>query len=158
MGWYADLRDDFNRSMFQHHPGNISMDSNQAGATMASRYQTAKGAAIIGVAVAPVTKMVSAGRVVTGSTKLKNAKSFLGFAKRPGLTIGVHQGIPGAYTAMQLSKAYSKAMMMNSFFQFGKNVKLYRSGQYRRLGVSICLLYTSPSPRDQRGSRMPSSA
>ena len=25
-------------------------------------------------------------------------------------------------------------------------------------GVKICLLYTSPSPRDQRGSRMPSSA
>ena len=25
-------------------------------------------------------------------------------------------------------------------------------------GCSICLLYTSPSPRDQRGSRMPSSA
>ena len=24
--------------------------------------------------------------------------------------------------------------------------------------VHICLLYTSPSPRDQRGSRMPSSA
>ena len=24
--------------------------------------------------------------------------------------------------------------------------------------VTICLLYTSPSPRDQRGSRMPSSA
>ena len=24
--------------------------------------------------------------------------------------------------------------------------------------MSICLLYTSPSPRDQRGSRMPSSA
>ena len=26
------------------------------------------------------------------------------------------------------------------------------------LGVTTCLLYTSPSPRDQRGSRMPSSA
>ena len=25
-------------------------------------------------------------------------------------------------------------------------------------GISDCLLYTSPSPRDQRGSRMPSSA
>ena len=25
-------------------------------------------------------------------------------------------------------------------------------------GVQTCLLYTSPSPRDQRGSRMPSSA
>ena len=24
--------------------------------------------------------------------------------------------------------------------------------------VGVCLLYTSPSPRDQRGSRMPSSA
>ena len=24
--------------------------------------------------------------------------------------------------------------------------------------ASVCLLYTSPSPRDQRGSRMPSSA
>ena len=26
------------------------------------------------------------------------------------------------------------------------------------LGIYCCLLYTSPSPRDQRGSRMPSSA
>ena len=25
-------------------------------------------------------------------------------------------------------------------------------------GINFCLLYTSPSPRDQRGSRMPSSA
>ena len=32
---------------------------------------------------------------------------------------------------------------------------LIRSGQYQLLN---CLLYTSPSPRDQRGSRMPSSA
>ena len=28
----------------------------------------------------------------------------------------------------------------------------------KEIGVSSCLLYTSPSPRDQRGSRMPSSA
>ena len=27
-----------------------------------------------------------------------------------------------------------------------------------KLFINICLLYTSPSPRDQRGSRMPSSA
>ena len=26
------------------------------------------------------------------------------------------------------------------------------------IGYNVCLLYTSPSPRDQRGSRMPSSA
>ena len=30
--------------------------------------------------------------------------------------------------------------------------------QFARLHLTICLLYTSPSPRDQRGSRMPSSA
>jgi len=29
---------------------------------------------------------------------------------------------------------------------------------FATLGAYICLLYTSPSPRDQRGSRMPSSA
>ena len=28
----------------------------------------------------------------------------------------------------------------------------------RGITISTCLLYTSPSPRDQRGSRMPSSA
>ena len=28
----------------------------------------------------------------------------------------------------------------------------------RDINIYICLLYTSPSPRDQRGSRMPSSA
>ena len=32
-----------------------------------------------------------------------------------------------------------------------------RAAQYE-MRLSICLLYTSPSPRDQRGSRMPSSA
>ena len=34
--------------------------------------------------------------------------------------------------------------------------KLDESELYRR--ITSCLLYTSPSPRDQRGSRMPSSA
>ena len=28
----------------------------------------------------------------------------------------------------------------------------------KSIGIRACLLYTSPSPRDQRGSRMPSSA
>ena len=31
-------------------------------------------------------------------------------------------------------------------------------GKVRLFGQDCCLLYTSPSPRDQRGSRMPSSA
>ena len=37
---------------------------------------------------------------------------------------------------------------------------IFMSGYYVGyfLGSKTCLLYTSPSPRDQRGSRMPSSA
>ena len=35
---------------------------------------------------------------------------------------------------------------------------LYLVGGISLLAFPICLLYTSPSPRDQRGSRMPSSA
>ena len=31
-------------------------------------------------------------------------------------------------------------------------------GKWGGTEVKVCLLYTSPSPRDQRGSRMPSSA
>ena len=34
----------------------------------------------------------------------------------------------------------------------------YSTSEIQRRYLSICLLYTSPSPRDQRGSRMPSSA
>ena len=33
-----------------------------------------------------------------------------------------------------------------------------RTGGKVQIGFEGCLLYTSPSPRDQRGSRMPSSA
>ena len=38
--------------------------------------------------------------------------------------------------------------------------RIYREERIRMLDgiLSDCLLYTSPSPRDQRGSRMPSSA
>ena len=34
----------------------------------------------------------------------------------------------------------------------------YQNDRLKDRVVDICLLYTSPSPRDQRGSRMPSSA
>ena len=37
-----------------------------------------------------------------------------------------------------------------------QNVKVVKGGI--KVGNHTCLLYTSPSPRDQRGSRMPSSA
>ena len=51
-------------------------------------------------------------------------------------------------------------MSMAVFFAVGAGAILI--GQEKEKGtiqwLSSCLLYTSPSPRDQRGSRMPSSA
>ena len=41
---------------------------------------------------------------------------------------------------------------------FGKLAAENRKSTITREQVDTCLLYTSPSPRDQRGSRMPSSA
>ena len=42
----------------------------------------------------------------------------------------------------------------------GESYSIYNTllGSVEAAKLEICLLYTSPSPRDQRGSRMPSSA
>ena len=39
-----------------------------------------------------------------------------------------------------------------------KQLRASANESYGKFGSKACLLYTSPSPRDQRGSRMPSSA
>ena len=39
-----------------------------------------------------------------------------------------------------------------------RDLQLLKQTVNVRLNLECCLLYTSPSPRDQRGSRMPSSA
>ena len=45
----------------------------------------------------------------------------------------------------------------NAFRVIGNLPPLYTREAWLDLNI-VCLLYTSPSPRDQRGSRMPSSA
>ena len=52
---------------------------------------------------------------------------------------------------MQIEGVYNDATKQES--RIGKRVEIERGPQ-----VSICLLYTSPSPRDRQKSRMPSSA
>ena len=37
-------------------------------------------------------------------------------------------------------------------------VAVETAGAWNRLAIELCLLYTSPSPRDRQKSRMPSSA
>ena len=50
----------------------------------------------------------------------------------------------------------------NHGFLVGSNRLIMESNDggksWEKRSLDICLLYTSPSPRDQRGSRMPSSA
>ena len=111
----------------------VSMDTNQAGATMASRKATAKNAAIIGASVFPVGALTRGGSMVTGS---KAYKAY-GWFKRPALSLGVHQQIRGATTAMALSKAYSKGMIAASVLNFGRNVQLARAKEYKRLGINV---------------------
>ena len=48
---------------------------------------------------------------------------------------------------------WSKAKSTKEFYVAGGGVSPIANGM-----ATACLLYTSPSPRDQRGSRMPSSA
>ena len=53
--------------------------------------------------------------------------------------------------------SFSNKYLINAWFALGD--ELHTNGAMKILpGSHSCLLYTSPSPRDQRGSRMPSSA
>ena len=49
-------------------------------------------------------------------------------------------------------------MMIVSCFDPSKPNYQYFPNMYESIGYKTCLLYTSPSPRDGRISRMPSSA
>ena len=57
----------------------------------------------------------------------------------------------GAVDDLGLVEGFSGRSYVGDFDEHG-HLYTYQSGS------SACLLYTSPSPRDQRGSRMPSSA
>ena len=55
--------------------------------------------------------------------------------------------------------AQQKMISVKKHFETTRGSYLYLSGwMIAALRSEFCLLYTSPSPRDQRGSRMPSSA
>ena len=73
-------------------------------------------------------------------------------------TAGAKQ-IEGAQLASQLTLVKSRPLRHGCYFR-ADQVALFVQGIERAMAQhsGICLLYTSPSPRDQRGSRMPSSA
>ena len=72
------------------------------------------------------------------------------------LQLMAKQTVEGAITGMHRSphKGFS--------VEFAQHREYVQGDEIRRVDWKVfaktCLLYTSPSPRDQRGSRMPSSA
>ena len=60
------------------------------------------------------------------------------------------QPLKGAKITGSLHMTIQTAVLIETLVALGAEV--------RWASCNICLLYTSPSPRDQRGSRMPSSA
>ena len=61
--------------------------------------------------------------------------------------------------AIQLLKRDSRVLNFNIELNQGEIPRVPADRvQIAQVLVNFCLLYTSPSPRDQRGSRMPSSA
>ena len=74
-----------------------------------------------------------------------------------GVIVGTVVGaIPGMTTPMAVALALPFTFTLAPVTGILLLLGVYKGGIYG--GSITCLLYTSPSPRDQRGSRMPSSA
>ena len=69
-------------------------------------------------------------------------------------TVGTLWGVAGSITLLSFALTRMTKPMLEAFSG------AYELGVWHYVvgGLWVCLLYTSPSPRDQRGSRMPSSA
>ena len=63
----------------------------------------------------------------------------------------------GSSVPVQLQEAFFAGQASQSI-RNGGTVTLVNTPGFWRVNYSICLLYTSPSPRDRQKSRMPSSA
>ena len=79
---------------------------------------------------------------------------------KPAPQIVVVVGVNGSGKTTTIGKLASQFKMAGKSVMIGAG-DTFRAAAIEQLSVwaeRVCLLYTSPSPRDQRGSRMPSSA
>ena len=79
-------------------------------------------------------------------------KEINGLDERPASWVAKHLVMAGRYLDVDPALAFQHALAASR-----KGGRLSRVREAVAL-TAYCLLYTSPSPRDQRGSRMPSSA
>ena len=62
------------------------------------------------------------------------------------------------FNRTDFNESHFRIDQSNLLFCYNTFLKALRNCDSVSFGYEHCLLYTSPSPRDQRGSRMPSSA
>ena len=101
------------------------------------------------------------------------SKKFTGFEKlvdvHPDLALLIERGKFGCPFGFKVIEGVRSKGKQQQLYDEGKTPTLNSrhllqpccwEGEIKEYGhaVDFCLLYTSPSPRDQRGSRMPSSA
>ena len=70
----------------------------------------------------------------------------------------IHKELNDEIDKLEGNRAYFKQEIKSDRDQINKLKDSEELERFAREEYYICLLYTSPSPRDQRGSRMPSSA
>jgi hypothetical protein len=94
------------------------------------------------------------------------ALKWFGYARRPVLSYGVHQGYRGASTLMGVSKAYAIIMLAHGIYEMDKNIALARDKEYKRLGINLMgppgslwlydKIYDGPSEQSLASSSTPS--
>ena len=82
---------------------------------------------------------------------------FLAVAKNGTLTGAADELESNVATLHRRLKSFEEGFGISLFEKGPRGYRLTNAGE-ALLSHTNCLLYTSPSPRDQRGSRMPSSA
>ena len=92
--------------------------------------------------------------VVNDGQKVSKGQTLVKIQKDIGKTRDITGGLPRVAELFEARKPANPAVVteVNGTVQFGEMKR-----GIRKISI-ICLLYTSPSPRDRQKSRMPSSA
>ena len=86
-------------------------------------------------------------------TRIKNGLTQLDLSEKSGLTLRTIQRIENEEVTPSIHSLNRISEVLNEDFSSSENKSIFKKSY-----VFICLLYTSPSPRDGLLSRMPSSA
>ena len=93
---------------------------------------------------------------ITPYRKVINVDSDKSLSIRSFLIGAISQNITNTKNVLESEDVFSTIKCLK---QLGVKIKRKQKGNYLVYGKGLgCLLYTSPSPRDKRQSRMPSSA